>query len=242
MRTKGHALALTACAALALSGCNTNWPGKPHPESRELRPEEVKDFAELYGHNCSGCHGPDGKGGVALALANPVYLAIADDETIRRVMSNGVRGTAMPAFAREAGGRLTGDQINVLVREIRSRWSRPDAVGGAAPPAYRADAAGEAARGEATFQTFCVSCHGAGGKGGPKGSSVVDGSYLALVSDQGLRATVIAGRPDLGQPDWRGYIAGRPMSSQEVSDVVAWLASKRPRYPGQPHPSPSPSP
>jgi len=47
---------------------------------------------------------------------------------------------------------------------------------------------------------------------------------------------VSAGRPDRGQPDWRGYIAGRPMSSQEVSDVVAWLASKRPRYPGQPYP------
>ena len=138
-----------------------NWPGKPHPESRELRPEEVKDFAELYRHNCSGCHGPEGKGGAALALANPVYLAIADDETIRRVTSNGVPGTAMPAFAREAGGTLTGDQIDVLVREIRSRWSRPDALGGATPPAYRADAAGErGSRRSSIYQTFCASCHG----------------------------------------------------------------------------------
>ena len=235
MRRQGLALALTACAALSMSGCNANWPGKPHPESRELRPEEVKDFAELYRHNCSGCHGLEGKGGVALALANPVYLAIADDETIRRVTADGVRGTAMPAFARTAGGTLTGDQIDVLVREIRGRWSRPDALGGAAPPAYRADAAGDAGRGEATFQTFCVSCHGPGGKGGEKGSSIVDGSYLALVSDQGLRTTVIAGRPDLGQPDWRSYVAGRSMSSQDVSDVVAWLASQRSRYPGQPY-------
>jgi len=48
------------------------------------------------------------------------------------------------------------------------------------------------------------------------------------VSDQGLRTTVIAGRADLGAPDWRGNVPGRPMSSDEVSDVVAWLAARRP--------------
>jgi hypothetical protein len=57
----------------------------------------------------------------------------------------------------------------------------------------------------------------------------VDGSYLSLVSDQGLRTTVIAGRPDLGAPDWRGNVPGHPMSPGEVSDVVAWLAAKRPK-------------
>ena len=224
------------CAALASSGCGS-LPGQPQPESRELAPEEVRDFAELYGHNCSGCHGPEGKGGAALALANPVYLAITDEETLRRVTSTGVPGTPMPAFARQAGGTLTDEQIDVLVREIRGRWSRPDALGGVTPPAYRTDDAGEPVRGEEIYRTFCASCHGPDGKGGPKGSSIVDGSYLALVSDQGLRTTVIAGRPDLGQPDWRGYVAGRSLSSQDVSDVVAWLASRRPRYPGQPYPA-----
>ncbi len=222
--------------ALAAWGCD-RLPGRPLPESRELRPEEVKDFAELYGNNCSGCHGPEGQGGAALALANPVYLAIADDETVRRVMSNGVPGTSMPAFAREAGGTLTGDQIDVLVREIRARWSQPATLAGVAPPAHRTDAAGDPAHGEEIYRTFCASCHGPDGKGGSKASSIVDGSYLGLVSDQSLRTTVIAGRPDLGQPDWRSYIAGRSLSSQDVSDVVAWLASQRPRYPGQPYPA-----
>jgi hypothetical protein len=32
---------------------------------------------------------------------------------------------------------------------------------------------------------------------------------------------VIAGRPDLGMPDWRGYVAGQPLAPQQVSDVVA---------------------
>lgn len=234
---RGIALSV-ACVALAASGCGS-LPGRPHPDSRELRPDEVRDFAELYRNNCSGCHGADGKGGAALALANPVYLAIADDETLKRVMSGGVPGTSMPAFARQEGGRLTTDQIDVLVREIRNRWSRPAALAGVTPPAHRADGTGQPARGEEVYRTFCASCHGPDAKGGPKASSIVDGSYLGLVSDQSLRTTVIAGRPDLGQPDWRGYVAGRPLSSQDVSDVVAWIASQRPQYPGQPYPATS---
>jgi hypothetical protein len=54
-------------------------------------------------------------------------------------------------------------------------------------------------------------------------------SYLALVSDQSLRTTVIAGRPEMGAPDWRGDVSGKAMSPEEVSDVVAWLAAQRPQ-------------
>jgi cytochrome c oxidase cbb3-type subunit 3/ubiquinol-cytochrome c reductase cytochrome c subunit len=60
----------------------------------------------------------------------------------------------------------------------------------------------------------------------------VDPAYLALVSDQGLRVAVIAGRPDLGMPDWRSYVAAQPLSRQQISDVVAWLAAQRRPVPG----------
>jgi cytochrome c oxidase cbb3-type subunit III len=51
---------------------------------------------------------------------------------------------------------------------------------------------------------------------------------LALASDQTLRTVIIAGRPDIGQPDWRNDLPGHPMSDQEVTDVVEWLSSQRP--------------
>ena len=58
----------------------------------------------------------------------------------------------------------------------------------------------------------------------------MEGSYLSLVSDQQLRTIVIVGRPELGAPDWRNNVPGHPMSAQEISDVVAWLAAQRPQF------------
>ena len=177
----------------------------------------------------------DGKGGAAIGLGDPVYLAIADDATIRRVTADGVPGTAMPAFAQHSGGMLTDDQINAIVGGIRTRWAKPDALAGADAPPYAAQAPGDAKRGADVYGIYCSSCHGADGHGGKHASSIVDGSYLALVSDQGLRTTVIVGRPELGAPDWRGDVPGKPMSAEDVSDVVAWLAALRPQFPGQPY-------
>jgi len=223
-------LAVTACGTRDLAR------GRPRANSISIPPDKVMDFHLLYSRNCAGCHGADGKGGAAIALGDPVYLAIADDATIRRVTADGVRGTSMPAFAQRSGGMLTDAQVEVIVSGMRARWARPDALGNVQPPPYAAQAPGDPNHGAAVFGIFCASCHGAGGRGG-KASSIVNGSYLGLVSDQGLRTVVIVGRPELGAPDWRGNVPGKPMSPQDVSDVVAWLASQRPQFPGQPYSS-----
>jgi mono/diheme cytochrome c family protein len=192
------------------------------------------EFSLLYSQNCAGCHGASGKGGAAIALGNPVFLAIADDSVIRRNVASGVPGTSMPAFAQSAGGMLTDKQIDALVNGIRS-WAKPDVLNSATPPPYSSRTPGDPQRGAAAYRTYCSSCHGVDGRGG-KASSIVDGAYLALVSDQELRTIVIAGRPELGAPDWRGDVEGRPMSAEEISDVVAWLSRHRPQFPGQPYP------
>jgi cytochrome c oxidase cbb3-type subunit 3 len=229
-----HLYVLVALAAILVSGCGTPH-GQPSKDSEVLAPNEVLEFGTLYAENCAGCHGADGRGGAAIALANPVYLAIADDAAIRKVIAKGVRGTAMPALAVSAGGMLTDGQIDVITKGIRSRWSRQGVLDPATAPSYAPKSAGDAQRGEVAYKTYCESCHGPGGRGGPKGSAITDDSFLALVSDQGLRTIVITGRPELGAPDWRGNVLGKPMSDQEVTDVVAWLASQRAPNPGQPY-------
>jgi cytochrome c oxidase cbb3-type subunit 3 len=234
MRTRALLLNLASIMLLVSAACSSS-PGRPRAVSELIPPNHIVEFNVLYAQNCAGCHGPDGKSGAAITLADPVFLAIADDAVIRQTAANGVPGTPMPAFAQNAGGMLTDKQIDALVSGVRA-WASPVAPSGTPLPSYTAQAAGDPQRGAGVYRTYCGSCHGAEGRGG-KAISIVDGSYLALVSDQDLRMSVILGRPDLGAPDWRGDIAGRPLSDQEISDVVAWLAAQRPANPGQPYPT-----
>jgi cytochrome c oxidase cbb3-type subunit III len=220
---------LAALAAVLLAaGCTP--PGRPVAGPPEGVPGEISDFAVLFGTNCAGCHGAEGRGGAAQALADPVYLAIADDAVLTAAIRGGVAGSLMPAFGQSAGGLLTDAQVSALVHGMRSQWARPDALHGATAPPYAAPGPGDAARGAHVFQTFCAGCHGEGGRGGPKASAITDVAYLSLVSNQGLRTTVIVGRPELGAPDWRGNVPGRPMTSTEIGDVVAWLAAQRSHF------------
>src|SRR5438445_13281652 len=127
MRSKSvrHSILFFVALALALTACGCDSaPGRPGPESKVLPPNKVLNFDTLYQQNCAGCHGAQGSGGAAVGLNSQVYLAIADDATIRRVTAEGVPGTAMPAFAQTSGGMLTDEQINAIVTGIRTRWAK----------------------------------------------------------------------------------------------------------------------
>ncbi len=221
--------------AVALTACEGRLPGQPSAENDVADPRKVVSFETLYGANCAGCHGARGQGGAAIGLASPGYLAIVSDTAVRQVIADGRPRTAMPAFAQKAGGLLTDAQVDALVAGIRA-WAPAGLRADPQAPPYQAPAAGDPQRGAQVFRDHCGSCHGADGRGGQGAGSIVDGSFLDLVSDQSLRTTIIAGRPDLGSPDWRGK-DGTPMSAEDVSDTVAWLAGQRERSPGRPYPS-----
>ena len=224
-----------------MAGCS-HLPGKPNPEERSRSLEEVKDFNQLYGQNCSGCHGANGRQGASQPLNDPLYMALVSDEALRQLIAKGVTGTTMPGFAVEAGGFLTNAQIDVLVTGMRSQWAQPAQFNGVDVPPYslqdavaKGSGPGDSQRGAAAYNVYCAHCHGDGGRGGEKAGSIVDPNYLGLVSDQSLRTTVITGRADLKKPDWRsnlsrgaGQASGQAMTPQEISDVVSWMASLRP--------------
>jgi mono/diheme cytochrome c family protein len=227
MKLRLTVLAWLLPAVLSLAGCSA--AGKPAPGPEVPRPDSILDPVVLYRQNCAGCHGADGRKGPAMDLSDPVYLAIVDDDTLRTTISKGRPGTAMSAFAQKEGGMLTDAQINAIIKGIRERWSKPDALAGATAPPYAARAAGSGEQGGAVYLTYCAYCHGTDVKGGPKAGSVTNGAYLSLISDQELRTIVITGRPDFGAPDWRENVPGHPMTDQQISDVVAWLAAQRPK-------------
>src|ERR1700722_15704876 len=124
MRIRGNAFLAVVCFTLAINGagCHRNI-GPPDDQEERMRPENVVSFDRLYRQNCSACHGENGSGGPALDLANPRYQALVDDDSLRRWIAYGMRGTQMPAFGESAGGFLTPRQVDTLVGGMRSRWA-----------------------------------------------------------------------------------------------------------------------
>jgi cytochrome c oxidase cbb3-type subunit III len=233
MKIMGNAVSSFISFALVMGsvGCHQRI-GPPNDQEELVRPENVVSFDRLYKQNCSACHGENGSGGPALDLANPNYQALVDDESLRNSITSGLPGTEMPAFGESAGGFLTPQQVDVLISGMRSRWAHTDQRLHDIP-AYSSSAIGNAVQGRQIFQVNCSSCHLQGQQ------KITDTSYLALVSDQSLRTIIIAGRPDLGQPDWKQVGPGRPLTDQDVSDIVAYLHSLRSDTPGQPYPETS---
>ena len=213
------AVVLCLASMLGLVSCQPR--GRTAAEHRAVRPSEVTDFPALFAENCSGCHGVNGLGSLTVGIGTPLYLAIADDAAIRDTIENGRPGTPMPAFARKAGGLLTDAQIEHLVHGIRG-WARPGAFAKDPPPALLPSHSGDAARGRQAFAAACSMCHGRDGRGA---RAVADHSYLTLVTDRHLRTVIITGMPGLGMPDWRTH--PKPLSDDDVTDIVAWLVTQR---------------
>jgi len=237
--------ALNAAMALGLAGCDLAH-GRPGPGPEVMRPEEEMRFAVLYKENCAACHGANGRDGAAISLANPVYVEIAKDH-LHDVIAQGVPGHLMPAFGKNAGGMLTDQQVSAVAQGIVAQWGSPEGLAGQTAPTYTAKLAASIEHGQQSYAVFCARCHGANGAGGAidekspatlsgsaRPGSIVDPSFLALLSDQDLRSILIAGRPDQGMPDWRTD-AAQPMTDQQITDIVAWIASKRVADPGQPY-------
>lgn len=237
-------LAAAALLALVATGCSD---GKPGFRAETLRPDQVHDFNILYRGNCSACHGDRGMAGAALPLNNPVYLTWAGHDRILEIAANGVPHRLMPAFGHNGGGLLTNQQLEDIVNGMMKNWDKPGILNGVTLPGYAPKSAGNPELGKAAFQTYCARCHGSDGKGYPANSgpssatrvhgSIVDPTYLSLVSTQGLRDIVVAGMPGEGMPDWRGDVDGKPMSDEDVTNVVAWMKSQTMPFPGQSFPS-----
>ena len=101
MKAFQHLCTFATLAAIFLAGCGSPH-GQPRRGSEVLAPNEVLEFGPLFSENCAACHGAEGRGGAAIALANPVYLAIADDISIRKVIAQGVPGTPLEMTLRMA--------------------------------------------------------------------------------------------------------------------------------------------
>jgi cytochrome c oxidase cbb3-type subunit 3/ubiquinol-cytochrome c reductase cytochrome c subunit len=242
-KNRAWSVTLSPCHLVTLSlvlaaGCDP--PGKPTEADRPVRPDQVTDFDALYSTRCAGCHGAEGKLGPAPPLNDPLFLAIVPDAELRRVISEGRAVTAsqktpMAAFARGNGGPLTDAQVKALAEGLKKRW--PPAAPADAPPYLSPPGSkrGDSEKGAGVFAGACAGCHGKMGEGverdGKLQLQINNKAFLALISDKALRRIVITGRHDLGMPAYNGKDGRpadyRPLTTGQIDDVVALLASWR---------------
>lgn len=212
--------------AVTVAGCrDSRLPGKPVVQKP---PNQAKKFDHLFANNCAGCHGDKGRFGAGPPLNDPIFLAIVPDEVLRKMIREGRKGTLMPAFAHDQGGTLSKDEVETLfvgLKNWRVEKKRQEM------PAYLPTGIGEVGRGWHVFARACAGCHGSQGQGGKQGGAINEPAFLGLMSDQVLRRLIITGRRDLGMPDYAETMGRakdfRALTNQDVSDLVALLASWR---------------
>lgn len=77
--------------------------------------------AVLYQTNCAVCHGEKGEGRIGANLTR-VFASIRPDLLAQSVITNGVEGSAMPAWSQANGGPLTDEEIRNITAYILT-WS-----------------------------------------------------------------------------------------------------------------------
>ncbi len=142
--------------------------------------------AAVFLKNCTVCHGDQGQGINGPALRNNTLIQSNQDQNVFNLISNGVAGSEMPAWAIPNGGSLTSAEINNVIAYLHTLQNvpvvptatempgepteAPPAAGAPTPeparpsnpgePGQAVSLTGDATRGKAYFGQFCAACHG----------------------------------------------------------------------------------
>ena len=130
-------------------------------------PQDVEEGKQSFKSQCAACHGLDASGGtVAPSLTSGAFKHGGSDEALFGVITKGVPGTAMTAFA------LEGKEVWQLIAFLRS--VNIATAAGQAP--------GDAAKGARLYASNgCGNCHTNGNGGGFTGPDLSEiGSHRSL--------------------------------------------------------------
>jgi cbb3-type cytochrome c oxidase subunit III len=89
-------------------------------QSAPLPPGDAQHGLFLFLRNCYGCHGMNGRGGIAPEIGNPVFQQAATDAFIVRTIQNGRVGTAMPAFQRKEAPAFSDQDVADVLAYLRT--------------------------------------------------------------------------------------------------------------------------
>jgi cytochrome c oxidase cbb3-type subunit 3 len=142
-------------------------------------PSAMATARNLFGANCSTCHGSDARGARGFPnLTDHDWLWGGDDQTVYQSIAQGRHGM-MPAL-----GAVLGDSgLNEVASYVVS-------LGGRKAPADWV------AAGKERFATICAGCHGTDAQGNPQlgAPNLTDGTWLHGGDFDTVRATITNGR------------------------------------------------
>lgn len=187
-------------------------------------PAPAEDGERLYARMCALCHGKNGEGYAApgsVALANPDFLAVADDLYLFENTARGRPGTRMSAWAESHGGPLSDEQVRDIVSYVR-HWQTGPSMG-----VSDVSIDGDPDRGAGVYAQNCAVCHGEAGGGLDESPAAPNGApslnnpvFLTTASDGFIRRSIAVGRAGTPMPAYAGAL-----TEQEIDDLVAFIRS-----------------
>lgn len=165
------------------------------PEAREIG-------QRLFLNNCAQCHGSDAKGAVSFPnLTDNDWLYGGDPEQISQTITKGRHGN-MPPW----GAVIKPADASDIAQYVRS-------LSGLASDDLRI------VPGKRGFETFCVACHGAEGKGNTAlgAPNLTDNVWLFGSSEASIVSTIMNGRENI-MPPQEGIL-----NEDQIRILTAWV-------------------
>ncbi|MGH9720535.1 MAG: c-type cytochrome [Bryobacteraceae bacterium] len=154
----------------------------------------------LYESQCALCHGMDGAGGRGPSLNRARLKHAADEEGLRNVIQNGVRGTEMPG-----AWQLTPREVASVAVFVRSLATRPVEV-----------VPGNPLRGADIYQAKgCHACHAIQGSGAGYGPELSE--IGARRSGAYLREAIV--NPGAAAPDYFLFVEAVTADGRRIRGI-----------------------
>ena len=163
-------LCASLCVAAMLAGTGVRLEAQAETEipTKQYAPSDIQGGSRIYTAQCAACHGPNGDNVAKVDLRSGKFSRASSDDDLRKLITTGVSGTAMPPFAFDPAPL---NMIVAYMRNMRDFNSNPDSHTGS-----HTVKVGEALRGQAVFEGKgqCLTCHRVNGKGSRVGPDLSD--------------------------------------------------------------------
>ena len=192
-------------------------------EGIKLDTASLKHASGIYTKYCALCHGKDREGYAAdfapslrsHALMATTQLPRASYNYLHHTVAYGRSGTAMAPYAKDQGGPLDGDDIELYLQWLHELSGVKKPIEMSLEPI-----AGNVLVGKALYAKHCATCHGTKGEG-IRAPALANPMLLATASDAFLHYTISEGRDSTPMPSFKDSL-----SKSDINALTAYLRSR----------------